>query len=66
MSGKDRVNLLLALRFAKQTSLIQAMQNINRGSHKIRIRWLSQAEKEEPKTKRRGRAAEVTEPVKMR
>lgn len=39
------------------------MQNISRGSHKIRIRWLSQAAKEEPKGKRRGKITEPVEPV---
>lgn len=42
----------------------QAMQNINRGSHKIRIRWLSQATKEDAKNKKKSKVAETSDPVR--
>ena len=40
------------------------MHNINRGSHKIRIRWLSQATKEDAKNKKKAKPADPSEPVK--
>ena len=45
--------------------ICQAIQNIYRGSHKIRIRWLSQASKEDAKTKKKTKAVVEPEPVRQ-
>jgi len=44
--------------------ICQAMQNINRGSHKIRIRWLSQAEAGPSKSKKKAQVNDNNADVK--